>query len=96
MRPPERKMISSKPESASFLPNEHQKLSVLVVLITGIVYACHKVYQRLNRRLPPIIYDRFIVNMTEVWYRYVLERLCNEDKKLLDVGIGTAGLFSIL
>ncbi len=88
-------MISSKPESASFLRDEHQKLSLLVALIAVIVYAAPKVYQRLNGRLPPIIYDRLIVNMTKVWYRYVLERLCNEEKKLLDVGIGTAGLLSI-
>lgn len=36
------------------------------------------------------IYDKIIINMTEVWYKTVLERQ-NQNAIILDVGIGTAG-----
>ena len=41
-------------------------------------------------KLPPLIYDKLILNMTEVWYRAVLTRL-KKDSKILDIGVGTAG-----
>jgi hypothetical protein len=36
------------------------------------------------------IYDKLVVNMTEVWYRRVLEKQ-TDGSVILDVGIGTAG-----
>lgn len=38
------------------------------------------------------IYDKIIVNMTEIWYRRVLEKQ-KSGSVILDVGIGTAGKF---
>lgn len=43
-----------------------------------------------GRRIPAIIYDKLILNMTEVWYRAVLTRI-NPESTVLDIGIGTAG-----
>mmetsp|Transcript_20366 Transcript_20366/g.58904 ORF Transcript_20366/g.58904 Transcript_20366/m.58904 type:complete len:152 (-) Transcript_20366:174-629(-) len=42
------------------------------------------------RAVPPAVYDRLVLHMTEVWYRAVLERL-EDGSAVLDVGIGTAG-----
>lgn len=42
------------------------------------------------RSLPARIYDATILDMTEKWYRAVLERL-EDGSAVLDVGIGTAG-----
>ena len=40
------------------------------------------------------IYDKLVVNMTEVWYRRVLEKQ-TDGSVILDVGIGTAGEWMI-
>eukprot|EP00591_Stephanopyxis_turris_P003052 CAMPEP_0195530596 /NCGR_PEP_ID=MMETSP0794_2-20130614/33573_1 /TAXON_ID=515487 /ORGANISM="Stephanopyxis turris, Strain CCMP 815" /LENGTH=44 /DNA_ID= /DNA_START= /DNA_END= /DNA_ORIENTATION= len=42
------------------------------------------------KKAPPLIYDWFILDMTEVWYRVVLGKV-NRGEKLIDVGIGTGG-----
>ena len=43
------------------------------------------------RNIPPFLYDHFLLNMTETWYRKVLERL-DDGAVVLDIGIGTAGM----
>lgn len=45
---------------------------------------------RFGRSIPPLIYDKLILHMTEVWYRAVLTRVDN-GSTILDIGIGTAG-----
>ena len=42
------------------------------------------------RSIPPRIYDRIILDMTEIWYQYVLQKL-PANSVVLDIGIGTAG-----
>uniref|UniRef100_A0A7S2TH62 Methyltransferase domain-containing protein n=1 Tax=Lotharella oceanica TaxID=641309 RepID=A0A7S2TH62_9EUKA len=56
-------------------------------LVAGLAVIAGAMF--LMRRNAAAVYDLFIVRMTTVWYRVVLERL-RKDQRLLDIGIGTA------
>lgn len=84
-------LMSPKLVASSWEGVDQQKLPILAAVAVILIGITAKVYMRLTKILPPIIYNRIIIRMTKVWYGCVLERLRDGDK-LLDVGIGTAGL----
>ena len=71
--------------SSSFLPQDKHS----IIITTSCVFASAIMLHQIHK-LPPLIYDKLILNMTEVWYRAVLTRL-KKDSKILDIGVGTAG-----
>ena len=65
-----------------------------VLIVAALLLApslVSKLYQWLIQ-IPPILYDKFITDMTEIWYDAVFRKVPNGER-LLDVGIGTAGWF---
>lgn len=87
--------ISPILDASSLAGVDQQKLPILAAVVIILIGTTAKVYMQLSKILPPMIYNRIIIRMTKVWYGCVLERLRDGDK-LLDVGIGTAGLFPFL
>lgn len=82
------------PSSKTSITSDHslRNVKLFLVLSTSVPLAAAllpRIYRMLIK-IPPIIYDTFILDMTEVWYRAVFAKL-EKGEKVLDVGIGTAG-----
>ena len=72
--------------SSSFIPEDKQ----FIALATCCLLSAGTMLWNIQK-IPPLIYDKLILQMTEVWYKSVLSRV-KEGNKVLDIGIGTAGM----
>lgn len=72
--------------SSDFLPmGDIQGIALITCSVVSVVVMLKNIH-----KLPPWVYDKLILNMTEVWYQTVLDRV-KEGSRILDIGIGTAG-----
>ena len=86
---------SSLLTSFSFTLSQSQAYSTSLVIFT-MTAAFATLYQKYTfASLVGGIYNAIIVNMTQVWYKRVLEKQ-NDGATILDVGIGTAGELLLL
>jgi hypothetical protein len=64
--------------------------SASVPIAAAVIPRMLRLFVTLVSKIPPMLYDTFLVDMTEVWYREVLSRM-EKGQKVLDVGVGTGG-----
>ena len=82
------KMSVAKPE---MIENGRASFVLIVAALLLAPSLVSKLYHWFIQ-IPPILYDKFITDMTEVWYDAVFSKV-SDGERLLDVGIGTAGWF---
>ena len=92
------KLITTAPSSLSsssiISTLQQQRINIEAITLFFTTLTVQTLYMK-KMNLVSKIYDSMIVHMTEKWYLSVLSQV-DDNSVILDVGIGTAGAYSIV